>query len=75
MPSEKLWDFECDRCGVFEAWGNPGQKYRCPGCGGQCEPMIGSKGILLSFTDQGVPRAWRMWGDWHESEARKPAKE
>ena len=68
----KLFDYECTRHGVFEDWGNAGEKGRCPKCGGLSAQRIGSRGILLSMSDEGFPRAYRMWADHHEREARRP---
>lgn len=69
----KLFDYECPACGVFEGWGSTDDSCRCPKCGVTAKQRIGSRGILLSFKDEGFPRAYRMWSDHHEREARKSA--
>ena len=68
MP--KLWDFVCPSCGRFESWGEGGD-IDCPGCGTKARRQIGSRGVLLSFKDDGFPRASRMWADYHERATRK----
>ena len=68
----KLFDYECPDHGVYEAWGSAGDSGQCPTCGGSTTQLIGSRGVLLDFKDPDFPRAWRMWADHHEREARKP---
>ena len=65
--NEMLHDYWCEPCGSrFETWGSAGQKRRCPGCNQPARQMPGSRGVLLDFKDEGFPRAYRMWGEWHE---------
>ena len=72
---QKLWDFDCPVCGEFEAWSD-GIDVECPGCGSQSRRRVGSRGVLLSFkSEDGFPRASRMWADWHERAARAPERD
>lgn len=67
----KLWDFVCEVHGTFEAWAERPMDGVCPECGRISRRRIGSKGILLSFKDEGFPRASRVWADQHERAARE----
>lgn len=72
MP--KLWDFDCPSCGIFEEWGEGGD-IDCPNCGMRARRKIGSRGVLLSFKDEGFPRAYRMWADYHERAAKEKPRD
>ena len=62
----KLWDFICPVHGIFEAWAERPLDAFCPQCGLISKRRIGFKGINLPFTDEGFPRASRVWEDQHD---------
>jgi putative FmdB family regulatory protein len=66
-----LNDYDCPTCGTFETWAKD-QNISCPACGARARKLIKSKGVLLSFKDEGFPRASRMWAEEHERAARWP---
>lgn len=70
-----LFDYQCKKHGRFETWGETGDTQFCPQCGCESYQLPGSKGVLLSFKDEGFPRAYRKWADDHERAARQPAKD
>ena len=69
-----LFDYWCRHHARFETWGTAGDRQPCPTCGEKSPQLPGARGVNLPFNDEGFPRAYRMWGDYHEREARRPPK-
>ena len=65
-----LFDYDCPRCGTFEAWGSAGDKHRCPKCRKLSVQKVSAPGFTLDYIKEGFPRAWRRWAEQHE----KPVK-
>ena len=66
-----LRDYECPKHGTFETWGSE-DSHPCPRCRKPSPQVIGCRGIVLPFYDEGFPSAWHKWADNHERAARRP---
>jgi len=70
----KLFEFECDQCGIFEELVEYTKEHDCPSCGKVAYKIISTPSIQLEGVSGSFPGAALSWEKKHWDQTRAEQK-
>tara|TARA_R110000787_G_scaffold181153_3_gene293287 strand:- start:1063 stop:1296 length:234 start_codon:yes stop_codon:yes gene_type:complete len=71
---KKLFEFECDQCGIFEDLVDYTKEHDCPSCGKIAYKIISTPSIQLEGWSGAFPGAHAKWERNHWQDSRQKTK-